>query len=102
MKSEDQVGVTFVNTVIGRGIFNGVVNLSFGVFNFTPNDEGQVDVDPAIACRMRMDRVCATQLRNALNDLLAAIEQADAAIPGSVPTPEIEAAPAKKSAKSVN
>ena len=77
MRVVDEVGVTFVNTVIGRGILNGVINLSFGVFNFTPTDDGKVDVDPAVACRLRMDKVCATQLRDVMNDLLAIIEKAE-------------------------
>ena len=78
MKVNDQVNVTFVNTVVGRGILNGVINLSFGVFHFTPTDDGKVDVDPAIACRLRMDKICATQLRDVMNDLLTVIEKAEA------------------------
>ena len=77
MKSVDEAGVVFVNTVVGRGILNGVINLSFSVFNFTPTDDGKVDVDPAIACRLRMDKICATQLRDVMNDLLAVIEKAE-------------------------
>lgn len=78
MRNSDNVSVTFVNTVIGRGILNNVINLSFSVFNFTPNDDNSsVDIDPTVACRLRMDRVCATQLRDVLNDLLAAIEKSE-------------------------
>lgn len=77
MKSADTVGTTFINTVIGRGILNGVINLSFGVFNFTPDDNGRVDLDAVVACRLRMDKICATQLRDTLNDLLAAIAEAE-------------------------
>src|ERR1700744_2057598 len=77
MKAEDSVGVTFVNTVVARGILNGVVNLSFGVFNFTPDADGNVDLDPAVACRLRMDKVCAVQLRDTLNTLIAAVEEAE-------------------------
>lgn len=77
MRSEDKVGVDFVNTVIGRGVLNGVINLSFSTFNFTPNDEGQVDLDPAVTVRLRMDRVCALQLRDVMNDLLTSIEKAE-------------------------
>lgn len=79
MKSSDNVSVTFVNTVIGRGTLNGVVNLSFGVFNFTPSEDGsKVDIDATVACRLRMDKVCATQLRDVMNELLATIEKAEA------------------------
>lgn len=78
MKSMDQVGVTFVNTVVGRGILNGVVNLSFAVLNFTPGDDNKsIDPDPVINCRLRMDKMCATQLRNVLNDLLESIDKAE-------------------------
>ena len=78
MKSSDQVGVTFVNTVVGRGILNGVVNLSFGVLQFTPSDDGKtVDPDPVIASRLRMDKMCARQLRDVLNDLLEMIDKAE-------------------------
>lgn len=78
MKNQDNTGVNFVNTVIGRGVLNGVINLSFGVFNFTPSDDGtKVDVDPVVACRLRMDKVCATQLRDVMNELLAAIEKSE-------------------------
>lgn len=75
MIGNDNVGVTFVNTVIGRGALNNVVNISFGVFNFTPNENGEVDIDSTVACRLRMDIACATQLRNVLNNLLEAIEK---------------------------
>lgn len=77
MKSADNLGVIFVNTVVGRGILNGVINLSFGVFNFTPDENGQIDADPAINCRLRMDKICATQLRDSMSELLAAIEKAE-------------------------
>ena len=78
MKSQDNVSVVFVNTVVGRGVLNGVINLSFSVFNFTPSDDGkEVEVDPAIACRLRMDKACATQLRDVMVDLIAQIEQAE-------------------------
>ena len=77
MKSADNLGVIFVNTVVGRGILNGVINLSFGVFNFTPDEKGQIDADPAINCRLRMDKICATQLRDSMSELLAAIEKAE-------------------------
>ena len=78
MRESDRVSVTFVNTVVGRGVLNGVINLSFSAFNFTPSEDGtQVDIDPVVACRLRMDKVCATQLRDVMNELLAAIEQSE-------------------------
>ena len=78
MKSTDHVGVTFVNTVLNRGIFNGVVNLSLGVLQFTPSDDGTtVDPDPVIAARLRMDKICARQIRDALSELLEMIDKAE-------------------------
>lgn len=101
MKTTDNVGVVFVNTVIGRGILNGVINLSFGVFNFTPSeDTGKVDVDPVTACRLRMDKVCATQLRDVMNDLLAAIEKAETE--ATIPATESEGLAPKQSSEKMN
>ena len=78
MKSMDNVGVTFVNTVVGRGILNGVVNLSFAVLNFTPADDSKaIDPDPVVNCRLRMDKLCAKQLRDVLNDLIDLIDKAE-------------------------
>jgi hypothetical protein len=81
MRSVDEVGVTFVNTVIGRGSLNGIINLQLGVFQFSPNNEDQekVDVDHVVACRLRMDRMCAKNLYETLGDLLGKIEKAEAA-----------------------
>lgn len=77
MKSLDNVGVLFVNTVLGRGVLNGIINLSFGTLLFTPTDEGDIDPDPVVAVRLRMDRICAKQLHETLGDLLAKIEEAE-------------------------
>ena len=78
MKSMDNVGVTFVNTVVNRGIFNGVINVSFAVLNFTPGDDNKtIEPDPVIAARLRMDKICARQLRDVLTDLLDMIEKAE-------------------------
>jgi hypothetical protein len=79
MKTKDDVGVEFVNAVVGRGTYNGVVNLSFSTFNFTPDDKGNVELDPVISVRLRMDRACAAQLRDVLNDLFASIEKMEIA-----------------------
>lgn len=102
MKSSDQVGVTFVNTVVGRGFLNGVANFSFGVFNFTPSDDGErVDVDPTIACRLRMDKACLLQLQKAINELVTIIDAGDN-IPGAeTPAAEGGISP-KKAAEKMN
>lgn len=77
MKESKSSDIIFVNTVIARGTFNNVVNISFGAFNFTPNEETrEVELDATVACRLRMDIVCAKQLSNALIDLLNSIEKA--------------------------
>ena len=79
MKSVDNVGVTFVNTVVGRGIMNNVVNLQFGTFQFSPDEaSSSVDSDLAVSCRLRMDVMCAVQLYETLGGLLAAVKQAEA------------------------
>lgn len=78
MKTADNVGITYVNTVIGRGVLNSVVNLTLGTFNFTPTAEGTIDPDLVVAARLRMDLVCARNLHSVLGELLSAIDQADA------------------------
>lgn len=78
MKSQDNVEIIFANTVIGRGVLNNVVNLSLAAFNFTPSDDGtKVDADPVIVCKLRMDKVCAKQLRDVMNDLIKLIEESE-------------------------
>jgi hypothetical protein len=80
MKSTDNVGITFANTVINQGILNGVINVNLGVFHFSPSEDGkEIVADPAVICRLRMDEVCAIQLHNALRGILAAIEKSRAA-----------------------
>ena len=91
MKNEDHVGVTFVNTIVGRGAFNGVVNLTFGVFNFTPAaDSLSIDMDHCVAARLRMDMECARALHKELGDLLQKIEVEAAQLPGSEQPPTKE------------
>ena len=94
MKSQDHVGIVFVNSVIGRGALNGVINLSFGAYNFSPNDRGEVDIDVVTACRLRMDKMCAIQLRDALIDLINAIDRSEASV--TKQDPEIEGVVAKR------
>lgn len=60
----------FVNQVIGQGILNGVVNVTFGTFGFTPTNDGKVDPDMVISSRLRMDITCAQQLHAALGSIL--------------------------------
>lgn len=66
----NMVQVVFVNQVIGQGALNGVINITLGTAQFTPNDKGEIDVDMVISSRLRMDLVCATQLRDSLDAIL--------------------------------
>jgi hypothetical protein len=76
MRDVDSVGVTFVNVMLGQGTLNGVVNLSLGVLQWTPNEkDNTVDPDLRVAARLRMDLVCAKQLHDSLGKLLDSIEQ---------------------------
>ena len=71
MKPNDSVGVTFVNVVLASGTFNNVINVTLGVCLFTPDPENsKVDDDIVVASRLRMDPLCARQLRDALTKLL--------------------------------
>ena len=79
MKSIDNVGITYVNAVLGRGTLNGVVNIQLGALQFDTTSEGTVSGDLSVCCRLRMDLHCAVQIRNSLNDLLAQVEKAQAA-----------------------
>jgi hypothetical protein len=84
MKATDQVGITFANTVVGRGIFNNVVNVQLAAFAWSSTDDGKVEPDPVITCRLRLDLACATQLRDALDELLALVDKTKAAPPAGV------------------
>ena len=78
MKAVDNVGITFVNTVLGRVILNNVVNIQLGAFQFSPDAKGEaVEVDLVTACRLRMDKACARQLYDNLGELFALVEKAE-------------------------
>jgi len=74
MKSADQVGITFANSVVARGLFNHNVNITLAAFQFTPTEDNKVNPDPVVTCRLRLDIVCAKQLRDHLTELLAHLE----------------------------
>lgn len=78
MKTIDGVGITFVNAVINRGSLNGVINLTLGVCPFTPDENGVISAEMVVAARLRMDRMCAVQLRDELNSLIENLDKADA------------------------
>lgn len=81
MKSVDNVGITFINVVLGSGALNNVVNVQFGTYQFDADTEAQ-KVDPALAvsCRLRMDYMCAKQLHESLGRLVQSIEAEQAAL----------------------
>jgi hypothetical protein len=74
MKTIDNSGVTFVNLVLGRGVLNSVVNVQFGTWLFGGKEDGSVDPEPTVSCRLRMDVACAESLRDALTELLQQIK----------------------------
>ena len=76
MKSTDNVGITFVNAVLGRGIINGVINVQLGVLEFGNTEDGKVSDQFSVACRLRMDVTCAESLRDHLTAVLALVEEA--------------------------
>jgi len=73
MKSSDQVGITFANLVLGRGVLNSVINVTLAAYQFTP-EGGKVEADPVVVSRLRMDIPCAVALRDELTKLLDTIE----------------------------
>lgn len=76
MKSADNVGITFANLVLGRGVANGVVNITLGAFEFNPSDDGKaVEPSPVITCRLRQDIPGARALHEALGSLLESIDK---------------------------
>lgn len=65
--------IVWVNFVATKGVFNGNVNLTLGAYNFTPT-ENEVAPDPVIVGRLRMDKVAAIHLRDALNEMIENLE----------------------------
>ena len=66
------VPVTFVNELVVSGAHNGVVNLTFAVARFSPDEDGKVHPDLAITSRLRMDLYLATVLRDRLSAIIEA------------------------------
>ena len=67
----------FVNVVLGRGMSNNVVNVTLATYFWSPYGE-KVDPDLRITSRLRMDLVCAVQLRDTLNELLDSLAKSAA------------------------
>lgn len=72
------VPVTFVSNVVASGQLNGVINVAFGLYRFTPGVDGNVEPDLAIGARLRMDVQCAEQLYEALGSILQKLKPANA------------------------
>lgn len=93
MKSLDQVGITFINGVLGRGVFNGVVNLQLGAAPFDITDDKTISEDMVPVCRLRMDIPCARALHEQLGLLLTDIDKTTTE-PAGVAPPKAAEAPA--------
>lgn len=70
IRDPHNVPVVFANSVVGSGHLNNVVNVTLAVAQFSPISDNKIDPDLVIAARLRMDLLCATQLRDALTSIL--------------------------------
>ena len=64
-----RIAPIFVSVVVGSGTVNNVVNITFGTFMFTPNDNA-IDPDLIVSCRLRMDLPCLHQLYEQIGNML--------------------------------
>ncbi len=65
--------VTFVNNVAVSGFLNGVCNLSLSQSVFVPAGDGtKVSMENYTAVDLRFDLYCAQQIRDALDQIIAA------------------------------
>lgn len=80
----DEVGVTLVNTVTNQGIFDGIININFATFLFTPSAERQldnggktIDIEPELvmSCRLRMGEQCLRLLHQTTQSLIDLIDR---------------------------
>ena len=91
------VPVTFVNQVVAAGHLNGVVNLTLATARWSPKPDGKVDIDMVTASRLRMDLVCAVQLRAQLDRIIG---EAEATVKQMLATAIVSTAAVGKSGKS--
>lgn len=66
--------VVFAGALVASGHLNGVVNLTFATPRFTPDAKGGIDNDFIVASRLRMDIVCAMQLRDQIDRIIKQVE----------------------------
>ena len=85
---QDHVGIRYASVVLARGVLNGVINVTFGAYNFDPDSENPklVSRDPVVVDRLRMDTQCARQLYEALGELLNSKQEPPT--PGETPPAE--------------
>ena len=62
--------VIFVNSVVGSGSLNGVVNITFATARFTPSASSTIDPDLVVSARLRMDFHCVRELHATLGRML--------------------------------
>lgn len=75
MKSTDNVGITFVNRVLNRGILNGVFNITLAAHNLEPDEKGEkIDLATVIVARLRMDLACAREIRDTIDEFLKSLD----------------------------
>lgn len=70
---KDRCPVVFVNAVAVTGFVNGVANVAFETFGYTPEIEGDKTVvvaDNYVSANLRMDLFCAQQLRDSLDSII--------------------------------
>lgn len=80
MRQQDfNLPIVWVNFVATKGVFNGNVNITLGAYNFTPT-ENEVAPDPVIVGRLRMDKMAAIHLRDALSELIETIDKGPQAV----------------------
>lgn len=72
------VPVDFVSNVVASGHLNGVINIAFGLYRFSPGADGNVEPDLVIGSRLRMDFSCAEQLYESLGHILQQLKPANA------------------------
>jgi hypothetical protein len=70
--TQDHIGIRYASVVLARGIFNGVINVTLGAYNFDPDatNPKTVSREPVVVDRLRMDIPCAEQLYKALGEVL--------------------------------
>lgn len=64
--------VILVNTMTVSGFLNGICNFSFTTARFSSTADGKVEADEYPSLYLRMDLMCAQQMRDALDKIIEA------------------------------